>query len=504
MRSTLSLRRQRLSWACSFLFLLALHFSARAQLPTDLASEAQGSHAPSTQGDALQVDLSAIRKIKVAGTDIDEAPLRVGNLDVLAPIVEQLPALGATATRAADVNLPDLRSIPEKDRPQKNQFFQINFPEETQNPPLVFAVGRSVAYIEKEPYTLRAAPLVMKGKLWLPLFSVAPLLAASPRLDASGTLNLNPTIQSVELFEVKGVLALTVKASAPIPDGKPLMGTLENPDKVYFDFPGFSMGFDAGNTTSERVVAAGLRDVDKVRAGLFEGFPDTTRVVLDLKSKLRVAAQPLPDKTLFAILILNPNGTTAQPVTAQPITTGKPSLRGIKIVVDAGHGGYDLGATGARSAEKNHNLDIARRVYYKLQAMGATASMTRSGDYFISLQGRVDFAHRQHADIFFSVHINSYTSSSSGTETYYYTPQSRALANEVHQELTKATGLPNRGVRSARFFVIRKTRMPSILTETAFISNPTEERLLMDENFRERVASAMARGIANYVQKYMK
>jgi N-acetylmuramoyl-L-alanine amidase len=130
--------------------------------------------------------------------------------------------------------------------------------------------------------------------------------------------------------------------------------------------------------------------------------------------------------------------------------------------------------------------------------------MTRSDDTFISLQWRVDFAHRQHADIFFSVHINSYSKTSSGTETYYYTSQSRALANEVHKELVKATGLPNRGVRSARFYVIRKTRMPSILTETAFISNPTEEQKLMDPNFRERVATGMARGIYNYVQHYMR
>lgn len=505
MRSSLFSHQLRPYRACVYMAGLALMLAmpSRAQSPTDLAKEPQDSHSSEPVNvEALPVELAAIRKVKVAGTDIDEAPLRVGNLDVLSPIVEQLPSLGATATRAADANIPDLRSIPEKERPQKNQFFQVNFAPETQSPPLVFAVGRSVAYIEKEPYALRAAPLVIKGKLWLPLFSIAPLLAAAPRLDASGTLNLNPTIQSVELFEVKGVLALTVKASAPIPEGRPLMGTLENPDKVYFDFTGFSMGFDAGNTTSERTVAAGLREIEKVRAGLFEGFPDTTRVVLDLKDKVRVNVQPLPDKTLFAILLVNPRRPSGSPTIDPPAPIGQP-LRGINIVVDAGHGGHDGGARGQYSNEKTHTLDIARRVYSKLQAMGATASMTRTGDYFISLQGRVDFAHRQRADIFFSVHINSFRSTSSGTETYYTTGQSRALANEVHKELIKATGLPNRGVRTARFYVIRNTRMPSILTETAFISNPSEERKLMDEKFRERVASAMARGIMNYAKRYI-
>jgi N-acetylmuramoyl-L-alanine amidase len=466
--------------------LLATVISPQAARSADaLADEPQDARPSSSSVQSVEdlpVDLEAIRRIKVAGENIDEAPMRVGNLDVLAPIVSELPGLGATATRAADSNIPDLRAIPEKDRPLKNQFFQLNFPEEVGSP-----------------------PLVLKGKLWLPIFSVASLLGASPRLDATGTLHLNPTIQSVEVFEVKGVIAVTVKASAPIPADKVLMGTLENPPKTYFDFPGFSMGFDAGNTTAERTVAAGLREIDKVRAGLFQGFPDTTRIVLDLNDKMRVVRQPVPDKTIYAFLVYNADGRVSDPdPPTEPISqTG--SLRGVKIVVDAGHGGHDYGAMGARSNEKNHTLDIARRVYGKLQRMGATASMTRSDDTFISLQGRVDFAHRQRADIFFSVHINSADSkSASGTETYYFTGQSRALANEVHKELIKATGLTNRGVRSARFYVIRKTRMPSILTETAFISNSRDEAKLVDPEFRERVASAMARGIANYVQRYMR
>jgi N-acetylmuramoyl-L-alanine amidase len=499
MRSTPFARSLIFMWIVAALLLPASHVFAD---PEESKSE-QDSHATTgSPPDLLPVALEAIKRLKVAGEIIDDEPLRVGNLDVLAPIVTQLPNLGATATRAADANIPDLKDIPEKDRPAKNQFFQLNFPEETQNPPLVFVVGRSVAYIEKEPYPLRAAPLVIRGKLWLPVFSIAPLLAASPRLDASGTLHLNPTIQSVEVFEVKGVLTVTIKASAPIPDNKVLMGTLDEPDdKVYFDFPGFSMGFDAGNTTGERVVAGGQGEIKRARAGLFQGFPDTTRIALDLTRQMKVMVQPLPDKSIFAFLIYGgPGGPTSPPRRI----SGLPNLQGIKIVVDAGHGGYDFGATGVRSAEKNHTLDIARRVARKLQDMDATVSMTRYDDRFISLQGRVDFAHRQSADIFFSVHINSYQSSSSGTETYYYTGQSRALANEVHKELIEATGLPNRGVRSARFYVIRKTRMPSILTETAFISNPTEERKLMDEDFREKVASGMARGIANYVQRYLR
>ena len=487
---------RRCGFAACCLFLLAV---APAAI---FAEEVGSSDAQITeQTESLPLDITAIKRLKVAGVEINALPMRVGNLDILAPIVDQLPSLGATATRASDANIPDLNDIPLQDRPAKNQFFQLNFSEGTDTPPLVFAVGRSVAYVEKEPYELRAAPLVIKGKLWLPIFSIAPLLGASPRLDVAGTLNLNPTIQSVELFEVKGVLAVTIKASAPIPAGKVLMGTLEDPDKVYFDFPGYSMGFDAGNTTAERTIAGGLREVERVRAGLFQGFPDTTRVVLDLDQKLDVAIQPLPDKTIAAFLLTNRGGPPPGPEDPKNPEPRQP-LRGVKIVVDAGHGGHDSGALGSKSREKDHALDISRRLRNYLLNMGATVFMTREDDRFITLQGRVDFAHRRNADIFFSVHINSFQKSSAGTETFYSTSQSKALATQIQKELIKATGLPNRGVSSARFFVIRKTRMPSVLTETAFISNPREEKLLMDAAFRDRVARAMSVGITNYFRRY--
>ncbi len=487
-------------WALLFFLILAAPFSS-VHLRAD---EENDSHSQITDElEALPVDLGAIKRLKVAGKPVDGTPLRVGNLDVLAPIVAELPSLGATATLASDANIPDLSNLPEKDRPARNQFFQLNFPEETETPPLVFALGRRVAYIRKESYALRAAPLNLKGQLWLPIFSLAPLLGAAPRLDASGTLHFNPTVQSVELFEVKGILAVTIKTSAPLPAGQsPLMGTLDDPPKLYFDFPGFSMGLDAGYTTGERVTTGGLREVKQARVGLFQGFPDTTRVVLDLDQKLNASLQPLPDKTITAFLLVNPNPRAVADPDPPPSRDPNSPLRGMKIVVDAGHGGHDNGAGGARSNEKDHNLSIARRVRDLLINKGAVVSLTREDDTFISLQGRVDFAHRLNADIFFSIHINSYASTSTGTETYYHTSQSRALATEVQRELVKATGLPNRGVRSARFFVIRKTRMPSILTETAFISNPREEALLMDPKFRERVAQAMVRGIENYARKY--
>jgi len=265
------------------------------------------------------------------------------------------------------------------------------------------------------------------------------------------------------------------------------------------------MGFDAANSTNERPASAGLGAVRGARAGLFRKFPDTTRVVLDLERPLAATVQPLPDKTLFAVVLDAPPGSVPQPVPppARPQVLGG-SLRGLVIVVDAGHGGHDLGAPGPHSLEKDLALDIARRLRRELEDRGATVLMTRDGDYFISLQGRCDFANSRHADIFFSVHINSFKPASTGTQTFFWTAQSAALAQEVHRELVRATGLPDRGVTQTRFFVIRKTLMPSVLTETAFNSNPAEEALLLQPAWRGRVAQGMAQGISNYAALYQR
>ena len=450
------------------------------------------------------IDLSKIRRVRVAGVLVSDAPLRVGNLDVLAPIVGDdsalLSQLGATASRVATQNIPGNINAP-----TGGQSFQLNM---APRPPIVLTVGQSVAYVNGQEQQLRAAPLVIGGKIWLPVFSIAPLLGAAARVQPDGTLNLVPTIQSVEIFPVGSNIAVTIQTSAPIPEGRVLVGTDDNSKKVYFDFSGYAMGFDAAYSTGERVVSKGLNDIQQVRAGMPQTFPDITRVVLDLKKKVNYVVQPTADKTMFALLIGTvpnvkpiPRNNTNQRLTTPP-TPRDGSLRGLTIVVDAGHGGHDSGAPGAKSYEKNHTLDISRRLRNNLEARGATVLMTRDGDYFIPLQGRTDFANSRRANLFVSVHIDSFRASSSGTTTYFYAGTAQPFAREVHKELVKATGLTNRGTKQARFFVIRKTAMPSVLTEIAFISNPREEALLMSANWRAKVANGLAQGVTNYIEKY--
>ena len=454
---------------------------------------------PAKSADVLPFDLGAVRRLKVAGVLLNEIPMRVGSLDMLAPIVPYMAKLGASVTRAAPAHVPGNLNTPTQD-----QFFQINLP---QGPPIVLTIGQASVFVNHVEQPLRAAPLIINDKIWVPVCSLAPLLGAAARLEGNGTLHLNPTVQSVEIFPVKGMLALTVKTSAPLLPGGVLMGTMSNPPKLYLDFPGYAMGFDAANSTLGRVVTAGLGNVQQARAGMFRQFPDTTRIVLDLKQPLTGVRQMLPDATLFALVLVPPGKSATDVVT--PIMTMQPpgagSLRGLTIVLDAGHGGHDPGAPGTRSMEKAHNLDIVRRLRSQLMARGATVLLTREGDYFITLQGRVDFANSRKADIFLSVHINgSVRKTVGGTGTYYWTANSLFLAREVQNELAKATGLRSHGVIQARFFVIRRTSMPAVLTETCFISNPREETLLLKPEFRDRVARGMAQGITNYATRFLR
>lgn len=171
----------------------------------------------------------------------------------------------------------------------------------------------------------------------------------------------------------------------------------------------------------------------------------------------------------------------------------------MRIVIDPGHGGSDPGAVGPNGLKEAHvNLAIALKVAEKLRKTGVEVKLTRSSDVFIDLQPRCDIANSFGADYFVSIHCNSAgTPEAKGTETYCYKfgGQGEILAKAIQTELIAATGRANRGVKTANYYVLRRTNMPAVLTELAFISNPEEERLLADPAYQEKCAAAIAKAI---------
>lgn len=175
----------------------------------------------------------------------------------------------------------------------------------------------------------------------------------------------------------------------------------------------------------------------------------------------------------------------------------------MKIVIDPGHGGKDPGAVGPSGIkEANVNLQVALKVAEKLQRAGLSVKLTRTTDVFVDLQPRCDIANSWGADYFVSIHCNAAgTPEARGTETYCYKlgGKGEVLAKSIQAELIAATGRLNRGVKTANYYVLRRTNMPAVLTELAFISNPEEERLLSNPEFQEKCALAIARGIGKVI-----
>ncbi|MEM9567097.1 MAG: N-acetylmuramoyl-L-alanine amidase [Cyanobacteria bacterium P01_E01_bin.34] len=201
---------------------------------------------------------------------------------------------------------------------------------------------------------------------------------------------------------------------------------------------------------------------------------------------------PLPTPVPRPDLLLSPS-RGAEPTAAS---------NGIVVALDAGHGGRDPGAVGIGGLyEKTVNFVVATRVEQLLRQQGYEVVMTRSDDREIFLQPRIDTAVNGGADILVSIHTNALERSEiSGIETYYLRADSARLAQTLHRSLVAGTGAIDRNIRRARFYMVRETptSMPSVLLEMGYLTNPTEASRLGSPEYQERLAQAIAQGVATY------
>jgi N-acetylmuramoyl-L-alanine amidase len=221
------------------------------------------------------------------------------------------------------------------------------------------------------------------------------------------------------------------------------------------------------------------------------------------------------------------------------------------IVIDPGHGGHDPGAAGAGGlAEKELTLDVARRVAALVEDdLGVRVVLTRARDQFVALRERTALANRERADLFVSIHANAARgSAATGAETYFlsteatdgaarraaedenrvialeprgrngsadalrsilwdlaqsdFQQESSRVAEALQVQLDRALRRPSRGVKQAPFYVLGGAAMPAVLVEIGFITNPQEAERLRDDGYRERIARALAAGLAAYKRSY--
>lgn len=190
----------------------------------------------------------------------------------------------------------------------------------------------------------------------------------------------------------------------------------------------------------------------------------------------------------------------APPVTAPPAKSPS-SIKGKKIVIDAGHGGKDVGTRGVSSMwEKDIALDIAQEVARLLRSQGASVEMTRSTDRFIELEDRAKVAERLKAAVLVSIHADSAKNTSASGATVYHSrspsAESKRIAFAMNDAL-KRGGVNTRGINQANFKVLVEHTRPAILVECGYLTNRTDASKLNTASYRDKVAAAIAAGIVD-------
>lgn len=326
---------------------------------------------------------------------------------------------------------------------------------------------------------------------------------------------------------------------------------LMSPERIFFDIHDTALVPDLEGRSID------VGDLALTRVRVAQPVAGVTRVVLDTRdgSNFSVSMESNPYRLVIELrgaeraLAVNRNSTsdsrTAAALSPLPQRTEGNHLPGkagrMRIALDAGHGGWDLGTVGRNGLqEKDLVLDVTRRLGQLLQArLGSEVIFTRTDDTYLPLDERADFANQAQADLFVSVHANySSAASARGVETYYtntftapgtrdgenregaisanYTPasisagelhdkieDSRRLAASIQRSLfatltANSPGIRDRGVKDSQFVVLTGTTMPSILTEISFVSSPADERNLQSDAYRQQIAEALYRGISKY------
>jgi N-acetylmuramoyl-L-alanine amidase len=324
---------------------------------------------------------------------------------------------------------------------------------------------------------------------------------------------------------------------------------LSDPERIYFDL-------------HDTVIASGIEndleiaDSLLVRARVAQPSSGITRVVLETKGapSFSVSLEPNPYRLVIEV---HPVGTAPKPRAkvnlfapenpdasgllagiVRPENNHTATAARLRIALDAGHGGWDLGTVGRSGLlEKDLVLDIAARLGRLIEKrMHAEVIFTRQDDAYVSLERRTELANLAQADFFVSIHANySDLTSAQGVETYYTNTyssvhartadgrtgpapldvdwtnvdvrekvtQSRRLADEVQRSLYQTLSGRNptvrdRGVKKASYVVLTGTTMPAILAEVSFVSSPSDEAHLRTPEYRQQIAEAIYKGIASY------
>ncbi len=478
--------------------------------------------APELAGGRLLAPVEAVFRALGAWVkwEESEATLHVAS-QVLRLVVERTPdglrlhvdATGPVQVRTALLTQPDRLVVDLVNAASRIETREVNFGE--------LGVRRiRVAQFQTKPYVTRVvldldAPLDVEVSgslvpvvLWLrprpaltrpPTTSPAPSPAApepaatpEPSPAASPTLPpptpASPSSQPAAA-DVPRILEVTLerqvgRVRVVVQGDRPLdyqARELVDPDRLVLDIPGVFV------PVKQELAVGG--PVEAVRAAQFQTDPDIARVVIQWQTRTR-----------YDVLLEDGGSRLVVVVEESP---AQPPRGGHVVAIDPGHGGKDPGAIGATGlVEKDVVLDVGLRLRDVLRRHSVRTVMTREADVFVDLADRVPIALRAGATVFVSVHANATTRGViRGVETYYLKPNSLLLATWIQEEMGRTLGIPDRGVRTANFKVLRDSPVPAVLVEIGYLTNLEDEALLRTPAFRQKVAEAIARGVVRFTSQ---
>jgi len=366
---------------------------------------------------------------------------------------------------------------------------------------------------------------------------------------AAVDVTAGPLVESIRLHDYGAKTRIVLDLNQPVPPYQ--IGTLSRPDRVTVDFASTALASGFGKFPGGEGVVGAIRSSEQPDGKL--------RVVFDLKGAVRVDEFVLPASNGQAHrLVIDLH--TSRPVN-QPVLTAKTSgmpLRDIIIAVDAGHGGRDPGAIGqGKTREKDITLAIGKKLAAMINSEpGMKAVLIRDGDYQLDSRGRIqdlrsrmEKARKNKADLFISIHADAVEDrSASGASVYRLSmngasseaakrladrentgnrvgdvllsehdseiayvlmdlsqrdalDKSDALGSKVLSEISKVSKVHKSKVQSAAFIVLKSPDIPSILVETAYISNPAEEKKLRNSEHQRKLARAILAGAREYFRE---
>ena len=406
-----------------------------------------------------------------------------------------------------------------------------------------FVRGQARATVQGQAIALDAAARVV-GASWL----------VSRDFLGKGLPRLAPGVSIAAVAEARKPVAKAVQGAVPLEELR------------YRSYPTFTrIVIETGGRLAYAVVATD-EEVRVRLPGLALGRSQVEEIGDGLVQEVRL--EPVGDAAVLRVRLEGQAGEIKHTVLQDPYRLvldvyrprestggGEPGRGGMQplrlVVLDAGHGGHDSGAVGPSGVmEKDVVLDVTRRVARMVEGgLGVKVVLTRDSDVFVPLRERTNFANKQGADLFVSIHANAHPQAvSEGVETYFlsseasdnaarqvaatennvvqlespasrrqgdvlksilwdlaqseFQEESSSMAETVQDSMSKSLNLVSRGVKQAGFYVLGGAAMPAILIEVGFVTNRKEEKKLATPEYREALARAIYAGLAEYKRRY--